>query len=298
MVSNPPTASEANGPIKAPGVITPVIVGPAKVTPVAKPPTVSVTSKATLTKSSTSKALAISTALPTSQTVTPASASVQATTSIASIAATPPQALKTSATVQVTSTAEATPQSVNASASSCPVKRNPVPQNIKTRNLAVRALTGDEEHQVSLIRFKVGTVKEHWALFFHSTTNNGGSFQGTIVDAIIEDRETPNAVLKTEKEEDKSFAPVSIRSRTDTITPLATVANGPAAQALVDKAFDVKLTQQPPTQNCVDWTNLAMQALSGDISSAVFQPIFDADNGSVRAKTACNFACRAVGEAN
>ncbi|TDL15937.1 hypothetical protein BD410DRAFT_844770 [Rickenella mellea] len=284
---------------KTPSAIKPVKAVPVKVPPVAEPPTVVVTAKATLAKASRKAPVIPSTALAVATTSKSAKASTtaQVTSSIASISATTSKAVTASATVQVTSTTGVTSQSVVATASACPVKRSPVLQTIQTRAEELTPLSGDEEHQVSLVRFKVGTDHEHWALFFHPTQPGAlNFFQGTMIDAVIGGA-IKNAVLTTDTQT-RRFRPQNGATRTDTITALATVANGAAAQALVDKASAVQLTQQPPTQNCVDWTNLAMQALSGDITSNVFQPIFAAENAGVRDRTACNFACRTQGEAD
>ncbi|TDL26166.1 hypothetical protein BD410DRAFT_836821 [Rickenella mellea] len=307
-VRDAPPTPQAKGLTKASEAIPPVKAVPVKVPPVDQPPTVAITTKTTLTKTSTSKAPVITTtALPavtTSKTVN-ATASVPVTSSSAPIVATTSQPVKASAPVQVTSIVGATSESVNASASACPVKRSSVLENVQTRNVAARSLTSKEEHRVSLLRFKVGTDHEHWALFFHpSAPSDDGSFTGTRVDAEIVNANFPNAVLGTSVTQDKRFEPRDTAARTDTITTPATVANGAAAQKLVNKAGAVRLTQQPPTQNCVDFTHLAMQALSTvsrgftAISADMFQPIFSADEEGVRERTDCNFTCRIAGEAD
>jgi len=135
-------------------------------------------------------------------------------------------------------------------------------------------------------------------LFFHpSAADATGTFTGTRVDAVTEDANVPDGVLVVD-EESKKFKP---SGQTKTITPIATLANGATAEKLLTKARGVQLTQKPPTQNCVDWTSLAVNAMGGRTRGsltaaqiATFQAVYNADKDAVRTRTACNFACQPV----
>ena len=151
---------------------------------------------------------------------------------------------------------------------------------------AVLATTKKKEpipYQASLKQSKPGTADEHWGLHFHPQQAGKGDLH--VLHAVSDDKK--NGVLQVEHLNKGTYNPPA----GSTNHPIAQFpSQSKALAAMRDVKNNVKLDQQFPHENCVDFTCKAVKHMAdnGHIPQAnhdTFKQHYDAQKDAVRANT-------------
>jgi hypothetical protein len=114
-----------------------------------------------------------------------------------------------------------------------------------------------------------------------------------LVDATIADGKHPEEKLVVDVRGDmKAKSGQTQSTNTNQVEFLGEIGGADIANKMIDRIKTIELTKKPPLQNCVDFTKLAVDELSGMLKAdavAAFTKLFDDNAETVREKTACNF---------
>jgi len=146
-------------------------------------------------------------------------------------------------------------------------------------------LTGTQ-HDLELLRFYQGTANEHWALFIPNTS---GGTKGEVLDAhYVHPGGTP---FETRIYGERFNDITRYHTKTRTVIGHVVVPAQGAHAHPKDVMAAIKLKKNPPTQNCVDWANLAVDALFQQkyidaTTHTAMITLYNANQATVRAATA------------
>ncbi|RDB22288.1 hypothetical protein Hypma_010626 [Hypsizygus marmoreus] len=146
---------------------------------------------------------------------------------------------------------------------------------------------------LSLKRTKIGSSEEHWSLFFHPHKNEGDVITGTQVHAVSDEEIRGRQPLETQIQKRATFE-TGHRRNDFTLTKLAGWPKKIRADEAVMILKDIHTTKRPPKENCVDWTQMGVEALfeKGFVKEEeynAFLEVYNRDKEGVRERTKGQF---------